>query len=59
MFDILKYGAAVTVQLFVRVLLLDPLCLQCSSLKAVCEHRQMDLPLVHSLRAANSELTQF
>lgn len=59
MFDSLKYGAAVTVQLFLRVLLLDPLCLNCSSVKAVCEHRQVDLPLVNSLRAVNSELTQF
>lgn len=59
MFDIFMYGAAVTVQLFVSVLLQDPLYLKCSSVKGICEHRQVDLPIVDNLRAANSELTQF
>lgn len=45
--------------LVVRVLLLDPLCLKCSSVKGVCERRHVDLPVVNNLRAANSELTQF
>lgn len=58
MFSFLKYGAAVTVQLFMRVLLLDLLCQKCSSVKCLWA-----LPggfyMVNNLRTANSELTQF